>query len=478
MRHHITYLFLFFLLGCGSSKNENTFQKKEQSLVKTSVSIIENHEQFIELPYSESYSANSCEISNIAGVNVTTSCSCSSGVCTVGITPIGTGLADFEYSVTDGTNTETRSLDITVKAIVPFVSTWWLPGGFGADETVTLPLRSGFNYDFTVDWGDGTTTEVTSWDDVDKTHTYASTGTYTITITGLLETLYFNNTSSDKDDIISISELGTVGWKSFENAFYGCTNLGSVAGGDTSEVTDMKWMFYTASNVSPDTSGWDTSNVKDMSNMFNSASVATPDTTNWNTSQVTLMEGMFRGANTADPVTTNWDTSQVTSMRNMFWDASTANPVTTNWDTSQVTDMSNMFRNATNANPDTENWDTSNVTDMRVMFYNADSANPNTENWDTSKVTSMRNMFAETSLADPDMSGWDFSSLTDIELIFSNASLSTSNYDSMLIQLDATAPAGLILDVGTTKFTSSSLAEAARNNLTVSGWTINDGGGI
>ena len=90
--------------------------------------------------------------------------------------------------------------------------------------------------------------------------TYDSPGDHTVTISGTMETIYFNN-EGDKDKIISIPNLGSVGWTSFERAFYGCANLTHVHGGDTSMVTSMNSMFYEATNVVPDTTYWETSNV-------------------------------------------------------------------------------------------------------------------------------------------------------------------------------------------------------------------------
>ena len=73
-----------------------------------------------------------------------------------------------------------------------FVSAWQIPAD---DLTLELPLREKHTddtdlYNFTVDWGDGTTDEVTSFDDVDKTHTYAEAGEYTVVISGLMEGWY------------------------------------------------------------------------------------------------------------------------------------------------------------------------------------------------------------------------------------------------------------------------------------------------
>ena len=114
-----------------------------------------------------------------------------------------------------------------------FVSVWVT--GL-ANETITLPLRSGFNYDFTVDWGDGSpTSQITGYDDPSRTHAYAVPGNHKIVITGTMETIYFNN-GPERQKILEVSNLGDVGWTSFESAFEGCDRLKGLAGGETGSV--------------------------------------------------------------------------------------------------------------------------------------------------------------------------------------------------------------------------------------------------
>ncbi|NDC25650.1 MAG: BspA family leucine-rich repeat surface protein, partial [Proteobacteria bacterium] len=63
-----------------------------------------------------------------------------------------------------------------------FVSTWNTNNtstGSSASNQITLPLESTGTYNFTVDWGDGTQNTITSGTDANRTHTYATAGTYT-----------------------------------------------------------------------------------------------------------------------------------------------------------------------------------------------------------------------------------------------------------------------------------------------------------
>ena len=140
-----------------------------------------------------------------------------------------------------------------------FVSTWRTTAD---NETITVPTRSGFAYDCSVDWGDGTVETLSGYDDAKWTHLYTTAGDYNVTINGTFETIYFNN-GGDRLKLIAIPNLGSVGWKSLQAAFKGCVNLLSVAGGDTSEVDSFEFGFYYCLSLEAlDTSGWDTSSVE------------------------------------------------------------------------------------------------------------------------------------------------------------------------------------------------------------------------
>ena len=200
-----------------------------------------------------------------------------------------------------------------------FVTVWRTTS---ASESITLPLRSGYNYNFTVDWGDGSAVEtVTAYGDTDKTHTYTDAGDYTVIIDGTVEAWHFNNSGS-KDNLIEVLDLGDVGWKNLEKAFYGCSNLTTFEGGDVSGVTHMAEMFRGATSTNPDISGWDTSQVTSMSLMFSNATSANPDVSGWDTSQVTSMSYMFYDAGSAEPDMSQWDFGSVTSMLSMFGNTS------------------------------------------------------------------------------------------------------------------------------------------------------------
>ena len=105
--------------------------------------------------------------------------------------------------------------------------------GDEAGRTFTLPLNNGdgSTFDCIVDWGDGTQSTITAYDDADRAHIYAVGGTYVIEIRGTCEGWSFNN-GGDKAKIRKILFWGDrptfAGFKYLVGAFYGCANCASL----------------------------------------------------------------------------------------------------------------------------------------------------------------------------------------------------------------------------------------------------------
>jgi hypothetical protein len=93
--------------------------------------------------------------------------------------------------------------------------------GTSASDQFTIPTSTDGNtiaYDYNISTSDGYTAfGVTG----NHTITFPSgSGTYTVTISGDFPRIYFEN-GGDKLKLISISNLGSVGWTSFSGAFFG-----------------------------------------------------------------------------------------------------------------------------------------------------------------------------------------------------------------------------------------------------------------
>ena len=194
---------------------------------------------------------------------------------------------------------------------------------------------------------------------------------------------------------------------------------------DTSNVTDMSYMFYGMSNLTTlDLSNFNTSQVTDMKYMFTYMfNLTTLDLSSFNTFKVTDMNHMFsatRNLTTLD--LSNFDTSKVINMQYMF---SGMRNLTTlnlsNFDTSKVTNMYGMFGGMSNlATLDLSNFDTSKVTDMSHMFFGMHNVTTlDLSNFDTSKVTDMSRMFSDMhNVTTLDLSNFDTSNVTDMSYMF------------------------------------------------------------
>jgi len=181
---------------------------------------------------------------------------------------------------------------------------------------------------------------------------------------------------------------------------------------DTSNVTNMSYMFYGATAFNQDINGWDTSNVTKMTFMFDRAKTFNQDIGRWNTSNVTNMYSMFDSASSFNQDIGTWDTSKVTNMAHMFANVSSFNQDIGTWDTSNVTRMDLMFFHSIAFNKDIGGWDTSKVTDMNFMFKNAIAFNQDIGKWDTSHVTIMRGMFYEAqSFSYHNLSRWNIENI-------------------------------------------------------------------
>jgi surface protein len=246
------------------------------------------------------------------------------------------------------------------------VSAWNMPAG---DLDLTLPIidSAAYNYDFTIDWGDGTVqtfgpaTGATLRSGgyggaVD--HTYSQPGIYTIEITGTFERWSFKDlstsTSDDNVNLIRVHSFGDLGYENLSSAFEDCTNLTHFAGGYTQNVINMLYMFSGASGItSLDLSNFDTSSVTNMGSMFDGASGLTSlDLSNFDTSSVTRMSGMFEFASGLTSLDlSNFDTSSVTSMQKMFFGATGLTSLDlTNWDTSGSINYTDWLTDTTNLN--------------------------------------------------------------------------------------------------------------------------------
>ena len=184
---------------------------------------------------------------------------------------------------------------------VAFITTWQTTS---ENESITIPTKGGpdiTDFDFTINWGDGTSGTVTG-DDPDVSHTYSEAGTYTISITGTFPHFYLNG-GPQAGKLQSIEKWGNIEWQSMESAFEGANNMVYNAGDepDLSQVTTTSEMFRNASSFNGDIGGWDVSGVTDMSSMFEGASSFDQNISNWDVSSITKLSDFLKSAQLSTP---------------------------------------------------------------------------------------------------------------------------------------------------------------------------------
>jgi hypothetical protein len=229
-----------------------------------------------------------------------------------------------------------------------FVSVWRTTT---PSESITLPLISAGTYSFTVNWGDGNTNVITSWNQPAVTHTYSTPDDYVVTISGTIIGWSFKLNPTSRTKIISISKWGVLRFIDVVNAndygaFFFCSNLDLSTVIDTinlNGVTKLREFFRLCSSLTT----------------INNINL-------WNLSGIDDLYAMFWQATNFNDNISNWDVSNVTVMSNMFYNAQSfnngGNSGINNWNVSNVRFITSMFRNAVGFQQPIYNWNVINLT--------------------------------------------------------------------------------------------------------------------
>ncbi|MDC7219329.1 MAG: BspA family leucine-rich repeat surface protein [Spirochaetales bacterium] len=316
-----------------------------------------------------------------------------------------------------------------------FITVWTTDNEDTYPNAIMLPLVEDGEYDFTVDWGDGSSSDITEWNQDEIWHDYDDAGTYTVSIEGVLEgwSFYYsesngNNTIEYEDNSDKLDEISNWGCFSFLNTgfyFMDCQNLTISATDipDTSETTSFYGTFYGCSSIDtiPNMEQWDVSVVTNFQKMFLGATSFNQDISSWDVSAGTDFGFMFANATSFNQDISSWDVSAGTDFNYMFYNATAFNQDISSWDVSSGTNFYRMFYNATSFNQDISSWDVSAGTTFSYMFYNATSFNGDISSWDVSTGTYFSCMFGYATSFNQDISSWDVSSGTNFYRMFYNA---------------------------------------------------------
>lgn len=169
-----------------------------------------------------------------------------------------------------------------------------------AYNQIRLPLISTGSYNFTVDWGDGTTDTITDWFSLDAIHTYTEPGIYTLKIEGEITGWQFNNTK-DKAKLLTIEQWGPLKLGTTEgNYFYGCSELKIFAKDrlNLTNTTNLANCFKDCTQLvtNSQVSYWDVKNVNSMENMFENCINFNTDISTWYLDSVTNLSKFLLNA--------------------------------------------------------------------------------------------------------------------------------------------------------------------------------------
>ena len=254
-------------------------------------------------------------------------------------------------------------------------------------------------------------------------------------VTNMRQMLWMNNIGSSFNqdlsnwDISSLTDMYGLFLRrnNFNNG--GSTGIGAW---NTSNVTDMTYVFYGCAAFDQPLDGWDVTGVTTMQYMFYGGNGplifnngGSTGINNWRPSSCTNMQGMFYNCTGFDQPIGDWDVSSVTNMTSMLERTTSFNQDIGNWNTSSVTSMSRMFAHELSTkrlfNQDIGNWDVSNVTSFnRFMWVNGSSDDFNNggsssiSGWDTSSATDMYGMFLRCWNFNQPIQYWDMSNVTTI----------------------------------------------------------------
>jgi surface protein len=345
----------------------------------------------------------------------------------------------------------------------------------GNPTIATLPLVVGGNYGFTVDWGDGSSNTISSWNDVNKTHTYGNSDRYYIIVSGTIRGFSYDEAATpqvQRDQLREITEFGPLAigaaGQTDNYTFAGCVNLEIISaptGPSLLYSTSLVGMFSGCALLRDitNTNTWNLTNVTSLESTFEGCAAFAPGSLQWNTTNIISMSKMFLNCTSFNTDISQFITSGVTNMSSMFEGASLYNARVDSWNVSNVLDMTNMFNGAINYNQPLYSWERiagsdistlSNVTNMSGMFYGAFDFNQDISNWDITSVEDLTNFMA-------------YKDATNYSRDYYDALL--NGWSSLLLKNS------VIADFGSINYTST--GEVGRDILTDTYfWSITDGG--
>jgi surface protein len=192
--------------------------------------------------------------------------------------------------------------------------------GISNSTQFQLPLPSpGYTVNAEVDWGDGSTDTITSYNQAEKLHTYSTGGTYTITITGTLEGWDLSYGENLKIKEVKNWGDGNGLTLTRANAFVSASNMTCIATDKPNvQTTSFQQMFRQCTSLVSGLKNWDVSGITTLLFCFYNANVFNEDLSGWDVSSVTTFKYCFERCYNLDQNFASWDMSSATDVGRMF----------------------------------------------------------------------------------------------------------------------------------------------------------------
>jgi surface protein len=284
--------------------------------------------------------------------------------------------------------------------------------GVSDAQSFALPLVATGTYNFTVAWGDGSSSAITAYNQPEIVHTYATGGTYTLEVTGTLTGWVFDG-GGDRRKLLEVSAWGDVVLGTTEGGYFGgCENLeitaatGSPLRPTTTNLAECFFNCLALTGATSNIGAWDVSAVTDMSFMFRGCANFNVNLSVWDTSSVVAMSSMFvnctvfNNGGGVSPLT--WTTTALQDTDSMFLSCVAFNQTVSFSDMSNVTRTASMFGSCTVFNNGSLTNDgahpltfttTSALLITSQMFSQCSAFNQTLTISDVTGVTSMNSMF-------------------------------------------------------------------------------------
>ena len=237
--------------------------------------------------------------------------------------------------------------------------------GISDSYSFIIPTIGG-GYNYTVDWGDGfVNTGVTG----NITHTYSTQGIKIIKITGFFPRFYFAN-SGDKLKLLSIINWGNITYSTVQYyAFWGCTNLTSIAYGEwLNTITNGEAMFNACASLTTLPSSITFASLTNGSQMFENCTSLTTLPNSITSASLTNGYYMFGGSSITN-IPSSITFASLTYGVAMFRNCTSLTTLPSSITFASVTNGGGMFRDCTSLTTLPSSITFASLTSGSYMFY-------------------------------------------------------------------------------------------------------------